>query len=80
MVPLTKHALTGDYASYEDLFKEYERVTANLEYDKSWENEDMTIRKLLADIELKKEIETISKWDRKVRKESGDALRILLKK
>ena len=57
MVLLTNYVLTGDYSSYEGLFKEYKRITANLEYDKSWKNEDMTKRKLLADIELKKEIE-----------------------
>ena len=52
--------LTGDYASYEELSKEYERITANLECDKFWEQEDMIKRKLLAEIaELKKEIESI---------------------
>ena len=38
------------------LFKEYERITTNLEYDKFCGKEDMTKRKLLAEIlELKME-------------------------
>ena len=42
------------------LFKEYERITTNLEYDKFCGKEDMTKRKLSVEIvELKMEIETI---------------------